>query len=310
MTSVYSDIIASMEKITLKQITPFKDLKKMLQHTTFRGVYGKNEENLHPYKYAKFSIVKVHPQKNIGHQPEITVGGKREPLFTPQPTIYENQTKIMEEVDNFLLRHGITMSSLRSAIEYDWEGRGTFHVLPPIIEKHVYHMQNGYIDLKKLSNRFKGAYVKDARGNLHHLADRYLKSFYIDEVSNIHQIDTFGSNIPIINYGLGQNGKFTFYTICDGAHRIDYVLEKIGQPITAILVETTNERRPLYPYYALPVPFRPVIRLSSKKSEKMYHKLDRDKIHLLNDFICKSLHYNWEKGGLKVSKLRSNVEIH
>ena len=42
----------------------------------------------------------------------------------------------------------------------------------------------------------------------------------------------------------------------------------------------------------------------------MYHKLERDKIHLFNDFIKKILHYDWEAGGLKVSKLRSNVDIY
>lgn len=299
-----------MERITLKEIIPIKDLEKNLQQTTFRGMYTEDGQQIRPYKNAKFSLVKVYPQKKAGSSPEISIKGKREPLFTPQPTIYENQTKIMEEVDKFLLKNNMTMSTLRSAVGYDWEGRGSFHVLPPIIEKHVFDLKNGYLDLEKLNKRFKNAYVRDARGNFHHLADRTFSSFYIDEVSKINHLDVFNSNVPILNYGHNQNGKFIFYIICDGSHRIDYILEKIGIPINAILVEPTNEKKPLHPYYALPVPFRPIIRLSSKKSEKMYHKLERDKIHLLNDFICKSLHYDWEAGGLNVSKLRNNVEIH
>ena len=299
-----------MERITLKEIIPIKDLEKNLRKTIFRGMYTESGEHIQPYKNAKFSIVKVHPQKKAGSSPEIHIKGKREPLFTPQPTIYENQTKIMEEVDKFLLRNDMTMSTLRDAVGYDWEGRGFFHILPPIIEKHVFDLKDGYINLEKLNKRFKNTYIKDAKGNFHHLADKTFSSFFIDEVSKINHLDVFNSNVPILNYGHKQNGKFTFYIICDGSHRIDYILEKIGKPISVLLVEPKSERSLLYPYYALPVPFQPIIRLSSKKSEKMYHKLERDKIHLLNDFICKSLHYNWEAGGLNVSKLRSNVDIH
>jgi hypothetical protein len=298
-----------MNPITLKQIYSFDDTQNMLRKIVFRGIYNAKGSHIRPYKNARFSITTVYPQSSPGNSPELRVGKKREPLFTPQPTIYENQTKVMEEVDSFLLAHGIKMSALRQAVEYSWEGRGDFHILPPVIEKQTYHLKNGYLDLPRLLKRFQGLHVKDACGNLHTISNRYLDSFYIDEVSKINHLDIFNSNVPIINYGLGHDGEFTFYIVCDGAHRLDYVLEKIKQPMQVLLVEHRNEKKLLYPYYAFPVPFRPSLRLSSKKSEKMCHRLERDKIHLLNDFIKKTLHYDWETGGLKVSKLRSNAEI-
>lgn len=299
-----------MEKITLKKVHSLPELESMLRRIVFRGLYNKHGSNIFPYKNARFSIATAHPQMSPGTSPELCVNKKCEALFTPQPTIYENQTKIMESVDNFLLTHDMRMSELRNAIEYEWEGRGDFHILPPIIEKHTYQLKDGYIDIPWLLKKFRNAYVKDALGNLHPLSDRYLQSFYIDEVSAIPHLDIFNSNVPIINYGLGHHGAFTFYIVCDGAHRLDYILEKIKKPMTVLLVEPSAKGQHLFPYYAFPVPFRPSIRLSSKKSEKMYHKLERDKIHLLNDFIKKTLHYDWEAGGLKVSKLRSNVEIY
>lgn len=298
-----------MNPITLKRVHSLKSMEDMLRRITFRGVYDARGANVLPYKNARFSITTIYPQSSPGTSPEIKIGRRREPLFTPQPTIYENQTKILEEVDEFLLLHNMKMSELRGAVEYSWEGRGEFHILPPVIEKHTYRLKNGYLDLPHFLKRFKGLYIKDANNNMHRLSDRHLNSFYIDEVSKIDHLDIFNSNVPIINYGLGHDGEFTFYIVCDGAHRLDYVLEKIKFPTTALLVEPAKKGETLYPYYAFPVPFRPSIRLSSKKSEKMYHRLERDKIHLLNDFIKKTLHYDWEAGGLKVSKLRSNVEI-
>lgn len=298
-----------MDKITLKRVHSLRSTEDMLRHIVFRGLYDKRGKSIYPYKNARFSIATAHPQMSPGTSPEICVDKKCEALFTPQPTIYENQTKIMETVDNFLLKHDMRMSELRNAVEYEWEGRGDFHILPPIIEKHVYHLKDGYIDIPLLLKRFKNTYVKDALGHLHPLSNRYLRSFYIDEVSKIPHLDVFNSNVPIINYGLGHDGAFTFYIVCDGAHRLDYILEKIKKPMNVLIVEPKRGET-LFPYYAFPVPFRPSIRLSSKKSEKMYHKLERDKIHLLNDFIKKTLHYDWEVGGLKVSKLRSNVEIY
>src|SRR3989344_9688052 len=293
-----------MSAITLKQIHSFKDTEDMLRRITFRGVYDRRGALVLPYKNARFSITTIYPQPSPGTSPQIKIGSKREPLFTPQPTIYENQTKILEEEDAFLLTHDLKMSTLRNAVEYDWEGRGEFHILPPVIEKHAFRLKNGYLDLPHLLKRFRGLYVKDARGNLHPLSDRFLRSFYIDEVSKLDHLDIFNSNVPIINYGLGHDGEFSFYIVCDGAHRLDYVLEKIKQPMKTLLVEPADDDDVLYPYYAFPVPFRPSLRLSSKKSEKMYHRLERDKIHLLNDFLKKNLHYDWEQGGLKVSKLR------
>lgn len=298
-----------MNAITLKSIYSLRSTKDLLRRIAFRGLYDRRGKNLFPYRNAMFSITTVYPQTSPGGSPEIQIGKKREPLFTPQPTIYENQTKILEEVDAFLLTHDLKMSSLRRMVEYDWEGRGEFHILPPVIEKHTYQLSNGYLDIPWLLKRFKNAHVKDALGHLHTLSDRYLRSFYIDEVSSINHLDIFNSNVPIINYGLGHDGSFTFYIVCDGAHRLDYILEKIKQPMNVLLVESVAGKS-LYPYYAFPVPFRPSIRLSSKKSEKMYHRLERDKIHLFNDFIKKTLHYDWEAAGLKVSKLRSNVEIY
>lgn len=299
-----------MGTITLKKVYSLDDTEATLRRILFRGVYDKKGAPISPYKHARFSLTTVYPQSSPGTSPQIKVNGRRAPLFTPQPTIYENQIRILEEVDAFLLSHGLTMSGLKQVVEYDWEGRGEFHILPPVIEKHTYHLKNGYLDLSHLLKRFKGLHVRDARGNLHPLSNRYLNSFYIDEVSKLRHLDIFNSNVPIINYGLGHDGAFSFYIVCDGAHRLDYVLEKVKRPIRVLLVEPAHEKKMLYPYYAFPVPFRPSIRLSSKKAERMYHRLERDKIHLLNDFLKKVLHYDWETAGFKVSKLRSNVEIY
>lgn len=298
-----------MGAITLKKVHSFSDTEAMLRQIAFRGVYDKKGGRVPPYKHACFSLTTVYPQTSPGTSPQIKIGARRAPLFTPQPTIYENQTQILEEVDAFLLSHDLKMSGLKHAVEYDWEGRGEFHILPPIIEKQTYQLKNGYLDLPHLLKRFKGLHVRDARGNLHALSDRYLNAFYIDEVSKLNHLDIFNSNVPIINYGLGHDGEFSFYIVCDGAHRLDYVLEKVKQPMQVLLVEPKRQEA-LYPYYAFPVPFRPSLRLSSKKSEKMYHRIERDKIHLFNDFLKKILHYDWETAGLKVSKLRSNVEIY
>lgn len=298
-----------MEALTLKQKVGFTELETMLRKATFRGLYNKNGTPLKPYKNAKFSLVKIHPEKYAGASPEIAIGKKRSPLFTSQPTVYESNRQIMETVDAFLKEHGMSINSLRGGVAYHWEGRGDFHILPPIIEKHTYPLTTGYVDFEKLNKTFKGKYVRDARSNLHHLGEQYLHDFYIDDVSKMQYLFTFNPNSPIINYGLQYNGDQTFHIICDGVHRIDYALETLNKPITAILVESATTK-PLIPYYAFPVPFRPTIRLSSKKSEKMYQRLERDKIHLLNDFICKALHYNWETGDLNVSKLRTNVDIY
>ncbi len=145
-------------------------------------------------------------------------------------------------------------------------------------------------------------------GNLHHLKDRFLNSFFIDEVSNIDHMDIFNCNAPLINYGVQYNGLHEFYIICDGSHRIDYSIETLNEPISVLVLEPNST--PLIPYYAFPVSFRPTIRLSSKRSEKMYPRLERDKIHLFNDFIKKVLHYDWSKGGLNIGSLRNKIEIY
>lgn len=298
-----------MENLTLTGKVGFNDLETKLRKATFRGLYNKNGTPLKPYKNAKFSLVKIYPEKYAGASPEISSGGKRSPLFTSQPTVYESNRQIMETVDAFLREHNMSINTLRGGVSYHWENRGDFHILPPIIEKHSYPLTAGYLDIDKLNKIFKGKYVRDARRNLHHLGEKYLHDFFIDDVSKLEYLYTFNPSSPIINYGLQYDGQQTFHIICDGVHRIDYALETLRKPITAILVESAITK-PLIPYYAFPVPFRPTIRLSSKKSEKMYQRLERDKIHLLNDFICKALHYNWETGDLLVSKLRTNVDIY
>lgn len=296
-----------ISSLTLKKTTNTKDLEDSLRKIIFRGLYNSRGDNMRPYQDVKFRVTKVYPPKTIGSCPEIEINGVSEHLFTAQPTIYQNQLEIIEIVDNFLQSHGLRVNELDQAIEYNWEGRGDFHILPPIIEKHSYNLRNGFFDLESLIDRFEGSYIKDAKGNFHELSARYLNSFFIDEISKIDYLDIFNSNASIINYGLRYTGKQDFYIICDGAHRIDYSLEKLNEPITVILAESTEN---FIPYYAFPVTFRPAIRLSSKQSEKMYPRLERDKIHLLNDFISKTLHYDWSVGGLNVSKLRSNKEIY
>ena len=296
------------EKITLKDTIPLKELAERMKKIEFRGLYNKDGEKIKPYKKAIFSIATVYPSSSIGHQPVIKIGAKKDILFSPQPTIYSNQIEIIKTVDDFLSKNGMRVNKLKNAIEYDWEGRGTYNMLPPIIEKHTYQLKDGFIDLNKLINAFENFYVKDARGNLHRVLDRYLKDYYIDEVSSMRHMDVFHSNAPLINYGLPYNHKQDFYIICDGSHRIDYSIEHLNEPITVILVEP--EKRPLIPYYAFPMPFRPTIRLSSKRAENMYQpRLERDKVHLFNDFLKKTLHYDWSKSELNVSKLRSNVDI-
>lgn len=294
-------------KLTLKRTIALNDLREILKKVKFRGLYNKSGISLYPYKNTKISVTTIYPQEKMGSSPVVKVKGKKETLFSPQPTIYENQLDIIKTLHKFLESEGFEINGLKEAIEYEWEGRGGFHVLPPIIEAHTYDLKNGFFDLEKLSNRFKNHFVKDATGNLHELSKRYLNSFHIDEVSKINHLDIFHSNAPLINYGLQYNGKHTFYIVCDGMHRIDYAIETLNKPIKVLLIET--EKTPLIPYYAFPVPFRPTIRLSSKRSEKMYPRLERDKIHLFNDFIKKVLHYDWTEGGLNVSSLRTKTEI-
>ncbi|MBP6085218.1 hypothetical protein KA517_03200 [Candidatus Gracilibacteria bacterium] len=305
-----------MHNITLTEIIDLEKLYQSLTQITFAGIYDKDGGPLYPYKKVKFSLAEVYPPTSVGAPPKIIVKSQ-EPglfedkqefnLFTSQPTVYQNQLEIMAIVDKFLAKHNFKINRLSQAIAYDWEGKGSFHILPPIIEKHSFDLDNGYINLEKLSTRFQGTYIRDARQQLHHLGSRYLNGYFIDEVSKINHLDIFHSHAPIINYGLHKTGKFEFHVICDGSHRIDYALETLQEPITVLLVEGIED---LLPYYAFPVSFSPTMRLSSKQSEKMYVRLERDKIHLLHDLINKVLRYDWTKGNLSVSKLRSNKDIY
>ncbi len=292
-------------KLTLKNVIPLEHLSEILRKLQFRAVFDKNGEKADPYRSAKFSMAKVFPPKQMADSPIIVHQGKKNTLFSPQPTIYLNQLEIIRTVDEFLKTKGMRVNKMKYAIEYDWEGRDTYHMLPPIIEKHTYHLEDGFIDLEKIRQSFDELYVKDAAGNLHRIADRYLKNFHIDEVSSIREMDIFHSNASLINYGLPHSGKHDFYIVCDGSHRIDYAIENLNEPIDVILVEGGKSN--LTPYYAFPMPFRPTIRLSSKQSEKMFPRLERDKIHLFNDLLKKVLHYDWTKADLNVSRLRSNI---
>lgn len=293
------------DKIKLLGEIELKELSKRLKLIEFRGIYNDKGENAKPYKYAKFSMAKVFPPQKMGDSPYVVLNGKRSNLFSPQPTIYLNQVGIIESVDNFLKKIKKRVHKLTGAIQYHWTGRGDFHMIPPIVEKHTYDLKNGFIDFNKLLKKFGDLYVKDASDKLHLISDRHLKSFHIDEVSFIRELDILHHNSHLINYGTKFNDKIDFYIVCDGSHRIDYALEKLNEPINVIVVEP--EKYDLVPYYAFPMPFMPTIRLSSKQAEKMYPRLERDKVHLFNDFLKKTLHYDWTKSELNVSKLRSNI---
>lgn len=298
-----------MSKLTLTNRIQWSELQELLHATVFKGIYDKDGNHVQPYKDAEFCFATVSPQTKIDEFPKIKSDHEEASLYTAQPTIYQNQIAILEDVDAFLKENNINITDLREGVAYNWEGRGSFHILPPVVEDHVYELNNGFIDLDKMLERFRGLFVKDARGDFHHLGDRYLNNFYVDEVSKMDHLDIFNSNAPVINYGLRYNGPTHFNIICDGSHRIDYATEKLQKPITVILARP-KEGKALIPYYALPVPFLPFVRISSKLAESMFHKLERDKIHILNDHIKKVLHYNWANDKLLVSKLRSNAEIY
>ena len=294
-------------KLSLVGKVPLEQLTEQLKKIEFRGVYT-NEGNIaKPYKFAKFCLTSVTPPKFFGDSPKIKVNDHEEILFSPQPTVYQNQLDIIKVVDEFLTDNNMRVHQLEGAVEYIWEGRGSYHMIPPIIEHHTYDLKGGFINFRKLLKKFDDLRVKDAAGRFHKISSRYLKKFYIDEVSAIRDMDIFHNNAQLFNYGLKNNGKIDFYIVCDGSHRIDYAIETLNEPINVILVEA--EQFDLVPYYAFPMSFMPTIRLSSKSSEKMYPRLERDKVHLFNDFLKKVLHYDWDNSGLNVSKLRSNLEM-
>jgi len=290
-----------MAQITYEKTLGEAEVRDLLRKVICRGVYNQSGEKVLPYKNAKFSLVTVRPPKKATYFPQLTHQGKSKPLYTSQPTIYQNITDVMREVDVFLKTIDKKLNSLDfEAIQYNWEGRGRFHMLPPIIEKHVYPLKEGKLDLEKLSGKFKGCFVKDAKGNFHDLSQRIMRDFYIDDYTKVSYMDIFNPTVELISYGLMFNGNNEFCIICDGSHRLDYALQILNEPINAILVESED----LLPYYALPMPFLPSTRLTSKVAEKKYANLERDKVHLLNDILKKFLHYDWETGGLFVSKLR------
>ena len=306
LITVTSKIIIIMKhKLTLTNTIPFAKLSELLRKLQFRAVFDKNGKRSKPYKNAKFSLAKVLPAKNMADHPTIVHGKTKNLLFSPQPTLYQNQIEIIKTVDQFLRTKKMRVNKLKFAIEYDWQGRDTYHMLPPIIEKHTYYLTNGFIDLDKMTKSFDELYVKDSAEKLHRISSRYLKNFHIDEVSAIREMDIFHSNASLINYGLKHNSKYDFYIVCDGMHRIDYSIETLNEPIDVILVE--GGKTNLVPYYAFPMPYHPTIRLSSKQSEKMYPRIERDKVHLFNDFLKKVLHYDWTEANLNVSRLRSNI---
>jgi len=295
-----------MENITFERFITKEEIIESFRKIIFRGLYDENGDNLKPYMNAKFSLVTIHPPERPTSSPQIMHDFRPQPLFTAQPTIYGNQIKMLSQVNEFLETIDKKIYNFRfEGVQYNWEGRGRFHVLPPIIEKHHYPLKKGSFDLKKMAAMFNGAYVKDAKGKLHPLSTGLIRKFFVDEESKIEYLNVFNHNAELINYGLRFNGDHEFYIICDGSHRIDYALEHLNKPINVILVESDH----LFPYYAFPMPFRPSTRLTSKKAEKMYPRLERDKVHLLNDFIKKVLHYDWEAGGLHVSELRNKKAL-
>lgn len=296
------------DAIVLKRKVPFEELTDALRKIEFRGLYRENGTRVRPYERVKFSLAKVIPSTGMCVSPTVQTESGSFPLFSPQPTIYQNQTQIIKTVDEAIAKDALRVHELDSAIHYDWEGRGEFHMLPPVIERHTYTLDRGFIDLHKLIHVFNHLFVKDAQDRMHRITDRFLREFYIDELSAIRDLDVFHSNAPLINYGLQFSGDHSFHIVCDGMHRIDYAVEQLQQPINVIVIEP-QPGESLIPYYAFPMPYHPTIRLSSKLSEKMYPRLERDKVHLFNDFLKKTLHYDWSPAGLNVSKLRSNAEI-
>ena len=145
--------------LNLKNTIPFDDLTTIIKKIEFRGLYNEKGEKIKPYKKAQFSIVKVYPSSELGGSPTIKTCDGKKPLFSPQPTIYLNQTDIVKTVDDFLIKNKMRVNELKKAIEYEWEGRGVFHMLPPIIEKHVYTMDEGFIDLDILTKSFQDFFV-------------------------------------------------------------------------------------------------------------------------------------------------------
>ena len=92
------------DKITLIKTIPFDELYQILKEIEFRGLYNTEGQKIKPYKKAKFSTAIIYPSTTIGNSPTIKIDSKKEILFSPQPTIYANQTDIIRTVDSFLAR--------------------------------------------------------------------------------------------------------------------------------------------------------------------------------------------------------------
>lgn len=302
------------EQLDFGYVIEFDDLVSRLRNIQTRGIFDERGQPIRPYQDVDFSLVQVTTPNNgdVAEAPQVLDGDNTTRLWTPQPTIYEDQIYIMTVLDAFLEMHqgeitttpeDIGLCGLTKAVGFTWPNKGKFHVMPPVIERHSYELDNGRIDLDNLREQFRGCYVKDAEGNLHSLSDHDLKKFYVDHQTNVEHLSIFNDTVSTLDYGR-FSGTWEFDIICDGAHRIAYALEEQGKPTYAILV-TPPEDGLIVPYYAVPKPFHPATRLTSKQAEKLFKMLENDKIHLLHDLIKKTGHYDWEDSGLYVSSLRS-----
>jgi hypothetical protein len=306
-----AEVINRPVRVTNFEHISTEDLMDRMRHIEFRGVYSSNGEPLRPYQNARISLAQVFPQNSETSPPMLIRGTKGEAVWTPQPTIYEDQLAIIDTVWKALERAGISPFELDHAVNYDWQTWDAdptrFAIMPPVIEQQQFLLDHGRIDLGHLASLFTGAYIKDARGQLHSLEARFLEGYYIDQVSASPHLDIFHPQLPLINYGQHLTGTWDVNIVCDGAHRLDLATETYRRPITVVVVEPAIDGPPLIPYYALPMPVLPNMRLSSKAIEALYPNLTRDKWHLLNDILKKLLHYDWTTGGLNVSSLRSQV---
>ncbi len=310
------------DQLLYRDTISFDELVMRMRHIEARGIFDKDGQPIKPYQDAEFSLVTVYPPSStaIAESPVVEIAGDRERLWTPQPTIYEDQLFIMNVLDRFLLtlENGasndgdiaselVGLCGLSRAVGYEWPGRGQYHVMPPVIEQHSYQLNRGAIDLDYMRDSFDGCYVQDAKETLHHLNSHDLKDFYIDHQSFEEHLPIFNQTMKLLDYGRQRSGEWKFNVICDGSHRISYAVEETGRPINAILVQPP-EGRVLTPYYAVPRPFHPATRLSSKRAERMFNHIENDKIHLLNEIIKKVGHYDWSQSGLQVSSLRSREQ--
>lgn len=311
------------DTLVYRDYIPFSALTERMSHIEARGVFDVNGIPIRPYQNVKFSLVTVHPPSSdeVAGSPTIEVADEQERLWTPQPTIYNDQLFIMNALDKFLrsldidyvpdterIAEALGICSLSGSVGFEWPDRGYFNVMPPVIERHSYMLDRGHIDLDYMRSCFDGCFVKDAKGRLHPMSAQDIEQFYIDHESAYPHMQIFNPTVDLLDYGRQHTGAWRFNIICDGSHRISFAIDELNQPIQAILVEP-DEGKELVPYYAVPRPFHPSTRLTSKRHEVMFNGLENDKIHLLHPLLAKVLHYNWELSKLKVSSLRSKDSI-